>query len=575
MRSKQSDKMHEMTQKSRANLFINRKKRKKKKSEDDSIASSDCDSDLQLPSSKRAKSIETNELNIPHEPNETNSQYEEFADFNETIEHVLIKFKETISQVKPPEPIIKKKEKPPPFNYVVVNNVSNKFSKPAIDSIYDDGDDGDDANDDNDADDDYESVVYDHDHDYDEVEYQYDDYYDGVGEVRSKHRATSTDNIVYNSISTGTIPLATAATPSSSTSRTLYEETPAQKISKIAVPAQFVAGRRRWNRRSVAPKGFNSSTSIASSALEAVNDNEIPQGGKCQDCNSNEPRRSDRKRKHTEKFLSFTEDNNRVKSASYSKDNNRVPSSTAKVSTNNDNASINSSDGEVDADIIKLFDIASSQNQYSESPRSNRLFVSTEKYSSYVEENRLPKSSRSSYLDQQASYVRNSRKQRKEQLQVEEISTNHRRRVKIKGLFTTLEGVWNKECPHCGYMHLDCATPHMLSNCCFNGKLSPCDNDADEMYSRYAYLKPLSKQITDAIMENIDNIGRLSASYNSVLGICRIGCENGNRETGARNTHEGGFEIRYGDHAFAISGRLYHCMAKQVSNTDPSCKLLP
>ena len=235
------------------------------------------------------------------------------------------------------------------------------------------------------------------------------------------------------------------------------------------------------------------------------------------------------------------------------------------------------------ADIIKLFDIASSQNQYSESQRSNRLFIPTEKYSSYTEENRqsagevndrvLP-GQRSTYLDQQATYARKKYKERKDQLQVEEISTNHRRRVKIKGLFTTLEGVWNKECPHCGYMHLDCATPHMLSNCCYNGKLSPWDNDADEMYSRYAYLKPLSKQITDAIMENIDNIGRLSASYNSVLGICRIGCENGNRETGARNTHEGGFEIRHGDHAFAISGRLYHCMAKQVSNTDPSCKLL-
>jgi hypothetical protein len=90
---------------------------------------------------------EINELNIPHESNETNSQYEEFADFNETIEHVIIKFKETISQVKPPEPIIKKKEKPPPFNYVVVNNVSqvNKFSKPAIDSIHDDFDDDNDG----------------------------------------------------------------------------------------------------------------------------------------------------------------------------------------------------------------------------------------------------------------------------------------------------------------------------------------------------------------------------------------------------------------------------------------------
>jgi len=572
---------------SKRNKHLNKLSKKKLKklsssksnvsSDNQSDNSSEYDSDLHLPSSKCAK---LNESNIQHEPNETNSHYEEFADFNETIEHCLIKFKETISQVKPPEPTIKNKEKPPPFDYVVVNNVSqvNKFSKPAIDSIYEDVDDDNDVND---ADGDYESVDYDH--VYDDVEYQYDDYYDGIGEVRSKHHATITDNIAYSSISTGTIPLATSTTPFSSTSRTLNEETPLQKVSKIAFPAPLIAGRRRWNissnrnrflaGRSVAPKGFNSSTSIASSALKAVNNNEIPQGGECQDCNSNEPRRSDRKRKHTEKFLSFTEDNNRVKSASYTKDNNRVPSNTAKVSSNNDNASINSSD---DKDIIKLFDIASSQNQYKESRRSNnRQSIPTENFTSYVEENdRVLPSKRSSYNDQQAKYVKNKYHETKEQLHVEEISTNHRRRVKIKGLFTTLEGVWNKECPHCGYMHLDCATPHMLSNCCFNGKLSPWDNDADEMYSRYAYLKPLSKQITNAIMENIDNIGRLSASYNSVLGICRIGCENGNRETGARNTHEGGFEIRYGDHAFAIAGRLYHCMAKQVSNTDPSCKLL-
>jgi len=45
------------------------------------------------------------------------------------------------------------------------------------------------------------------------------------------------------------------------------------------------------------------------------------------------------------------------------------PSNTAKVPTNNnsDNASINSRDDEVGADIIIFFDIASSQNQYNES----------------------------------------------------------------------------------------------------------------------------------------------------------------------------------------------------------------
>jgi hypothetical protein len=74
------------------------------------------------------------------------------------------------------------------------------------------------------------------------------------------------------------------------------------------------------------------------------------------------------------------------------------------------------------------------------------------------------------------------------------------------------------------------------------------------------------------ILNNMENIGRLSAAYNTALGICRIGCENGNRETGARNTHEGGFEIRRGDSAFAISGRLYHSMAKYVSSTDPAGK---
>jgi len=155
--------------------------------------------------------------------------------------------------------------------------------------------------------------------------------------------------------------------------------------------------------------------------------------------------------------------------------------------------------------------------------------------------------------------------------ETEEFISSHHRRKKINGLYTTLEGVWDKECPHCGYMHLDCATPHMLSNCCYNGKLSPWDNDADEMYSRYAYLEPLSKQITDAIMDNIENIGRLSAAYNSALSICRIGVENGNRETGARNTHDGGFELRLGDSAFVIGGRMYHCTPKRIDNTDPSC----
>ena len=227
----------------------------------------------------------------------------------------------------------------------------------------------------------------------------------------------------------------------------------------------------------------------------------------------------------------------------------------------------------------------------SPSRRSGRKQVPTEKYLSYLDDsrstpkpsiqhndqetepivNRLPKSRRTSFLNQHAAGMRDHRKKIKEQLEIEEHSTNHRQRVKIKGLFTTLEGVWNNECKNCGYIHLDCATPHMLSNCCFNGKLSPW-NDNQEFFMRYSYLSPLSQQITNHILNNMENIGRLSAAYNTALGICRIGCENGNRETGARNTHQGGFEIRQGDAAFAISGRLYHSMAKYVSSTDPSGK---
>jgi len=46
-----------------------------KSSDNQSDNSSECDSDLQLPSSKRAKSNETNELNVPHKGSETNSKH--------------------------------------------------------------------------------------------------------------------------------------------------------------------------------------------------------------------------------------------------------------------------------------------------------------------------------------------------------------------------------------------------------------------------------------------------------------------------------------------------------------------
>ena len=542
-----------------------RKKRKKKSSDGESVASSDCDSDLKLIiSHKRLKSNETNEIN---ETSDNNSQHEETLDFNETIEHCLNQFKESSNQVKPPEPTIKKKEKPPRINYVLLNNVAkvNKVNKPAFDSIYDDIDDDDDdadADDDDDhqhhqrhptyADDDYDAVDYD---DYLFIQKDHDDYDDylGIEEVDDdyctnattaqlieaqrvvsesmKRYHRSTDNIVSNSISSSTIPL---ATPSSSTQRTLYEETPLQKVSKVAFPAQFVAGRRqvtRSNKRkrilpgpSVSPKQSNSFTSIPSSDLETVNDNEMTPGRDCQDCNPNEQRRSNRKSIPTEKFASYKES---------------VEPKQSKSST-----SITSSHKET---VITDNEIC---------------------HDNY----RVPKSARYAFIAQESADRKQRRHAQADKCHAQ--ADNHYTRKKINGLFTTLEGVWDKECPHCGYMHLDCATPHMLSNCCFNGKLSPWDNDADEMYSRYAYLEPLSKELSEYIKDNIENIGRLSAAYNSVLSICRIGVENGNRETGARNTHEGGFELRLGDHAFVIGGRMYHCTPKRIDNTDPSCELM-
>ena len=159
MKSKKNNKIHQARGK--------RKKRKKKSGDAESVASSDCDSDLKLNiSHKRLKVNEINEANEASETHsqheetnsqhegtdgfnetiehclheETNSQHKETDGFNETIEHCLIKFKETNNEVKPPEPTIKKKEKPPPFNYVLLNNVDQvkKFNKPAIDSFHDD-----------------------------------------------------------------------------------------------------------------------------------------------------------------------------------------------------------------------------------------------------------------------------------------------------------------------------------------------------------------------------------------------------------------------------------------------------
>jgi len=320
-------------------------------------------------------------------------------------------------------------------------------------------------------------------------------------------------------------------------SKSYHQLSPREKASIHHVPAEKVAGRRRVTgsiiqkhmvARRLAVQTNTTEESYSSESVSGIKRSrslsfddlsiEIESTENATHAATSQPRRSGRKQVHTEKYLSYVEDSRRASKTS-----------------------------------------CSLQSQCQADPTVDRV----------------PYSERSSYKEQRVvdrKRQRTAERERKlEQLEIEEHSTNHRQRNKIKGLFTTLEGVWNNECKHCGYIHLDCATPHMLSNCCYNGKLSPW-NDNDEFFMRYSYLSPLSEHVTNHILNNMENIGRLSAAYNTALGICRIGCENGNRETGARNTHEGGFEIRRGDSAFAISGRLYHSMAKYVSSTDPAGK---
>ena len=208
--------------------------------------------------------------------------------------------------------------------------------------------------------------------------------------------------------------------------------------------------------------------------------------------------------------------------------------------------------------------------------RSNRRVKPTERLLSFNND-RTQELQRKSYLQTKAKNRKENRKFYRDN-EINRIRMNgfytadvevSQNRTRINGLFTTLECKWNKECKHCGYIHLDCATEHMQSNCCYGGRLAPWDDN--EMYERYAYLRPLSEQMRHIMIDNIEHFGRLSSAYNNMLSICRIGVENGNRETGAINTHPGGFERRVGDHAVTVCGRTYHCIPTQIKNrTDPA-----
>lgn len=128
---------------------------------------------------------------------------------------------------------------------------------------------------------------------------------------------------------------------------------------------------------------------------------------------------------------------------------------------------------------------------------------------------------------------------------------------------SSLECIWNQECRWgCGYIHLDCATRSMKSNCCMNGKLSPLQ--ANSFYERYGLLQPLSPGMQDLLINNIEHMGPLSSTYSNVLSIAAIGVENGHKATGVKNTHVGGFEIRGEGQPNCITmyGRSFHYMTQ-------------
>jgi hypothetical protein len=133
------------------------------------------------------------------------------------------------------------------------------------------------------------------------------------------------------------------------------------------------------------------------------------------------------------------------------------------------------------------------------------------------------------------------------------------RRNDIKPYCSTLQSRWNHECRWgCGYIHLDRATKHMKSNCCQNGLLSPLEGGY--YYKRYGDLKPMSAEMQDLMVNNIEHMGPLSSTYGNVLSLAAIGVENGHKATGVKNTHPGGFENRGNGAPSCVTmyGRTFH-----------------
>jgi len=139
----------------------------------------------------------------------------------------------------------------------------------------------------------------------------------------------------------------------------------------------------------------------------------------------------------------------------------------------------------------------------------------------------------------------------------------------IKPYVSCLQCEWNHECQWgCGYVHLNRATKHMKSNCCYNGLLSPIGDSP--LFLKYGNLKPMSLGMQDLMINSIEHMGPLSSTYGNVLSLAAIGVENGNKATGVINTHVGGFECRgHGaPDCVTMYGRTFHylTMARDLAS---------
>ena len=139
----------------------------------------------------------------------------------------------------------------------------------------------------------------------------------------------------------------------------------------------------------------------------------------------------------------------------------------------------------------------------------------------------------------------------------------------IKPYVSCLQCEWNHECRWgCGYVHLNRATKHMKSNCCYNGLLSPIGDSP--LFLKYGNLKPMSPEMQELLIDNIEHMGPLSSTYGNVLSLAQIGVENGSRATGVINTHVGGFECRGNGAPDCVTmyGRTFHylTMARDLAS---------